>query len=64
MVVLKNKVKSCGCYHKDDVKNYNWTGYKNIPGRYWHSLITTAKKRNIEFNIIIKDVWLLYEKQA
>lgn len=61
--IIKGYVKSCGCYHKDNVKNYNWTGYKDIPGRYWNSIIKSSKDRNIEFNISIEYAWLIYEAQ-
>ena len=61
--IIKGYVKSCGCYHKDDVKNYNWTGYKCIPGNYWNEFSRTARKRNIEFDITIEYGYSLYEKQ-
>jgi hypothetical protein len=61
--IIKGYVKSCGCYHKDSVKNYNWTGYKDIPGNYWSSIVRGSKDRNIEFNISIEYAWLIYEKQ-
>ena len=61
--IIKGNVKSCGCYHRDSVKNYNWTGYKDIPGNYWSSIIRGSKNRNIEFNISIEYAWLIYEKQ-
>lgn len=62
--IIKGYVKSCGCYHKDDVKKYNWTGYENIPGRYWTSIVNGAKKRNLEFNISIEYAWEIYKKQG
>lgn len=61
--IIKGKVLSCGCFHKDNVKSYNWTGYKDIPGRYWSEIILGSMKRNIEFNISIEYAWLIYEKQ-
>jgi hypothetical protein len=61
--IIKGYVKSCGCYHKDSVKKYNWSGYKDIPGTYWSSLYNTAKYRNIQFDISLEYAWNLYEKQ-
>jgi hypothetical protein len=61
--IIKGYVKSCGCYHKEHVKTYNWTGYKNIPGGYWSSIIKNAKDRNIEFLIDIEYAWKIYEEQ-
>lgn len=61
--ILKGTVKSCGCYHKDNVKNYNWTGYKCIPGGYWNSLLKSSQDRNINFDITIKYAYYIYKKQ-
>ena len=61
--IIKGYVKSCGCYHKENVKNYNWTGYNNISGTYWGALVSGAKRRNIEFNISLEYAWNIYEKQ-
>lgn len=40
-----------------------WKGYEEISGRWWHDVEISAKKRNIEFNITIKDAWELFIKQ-
>jgi len=61
--VIKGDVKSCGCYHRDSVKEYNWTGYKDIPGKFWNNVLISSKKRNIPFDITIEYVWSVYEKQ-
>ena len=37
--------------------------YKEIPIRFWKSIITCANKRKIKFNISIEDAWKLYLKQ-
>ena len=39
------------------------TGYEDINGRYWYSIVHSAKLRNLEFNITIKDAWDLFIKQ-
>jgi len=36
------------------------TGYEEINGRYWYSIVHSAKLRNLEFNITIQDAWQLY----
>lgn len=61
--IIKGKIISCGCFHKDHVKSYNWSGYKDIPGNYWSGIISGSVKRNIEFNISIEYAWFIYEKQ-
>ena len=61
--IIKGTTKSCGCYHHDNVKEYNWTGYQEIPGRYWGSIVRGAKKRNIKFEISFEYAWKIYELQ-
>lgn len=61
--ILTGNVKSCGCYHKNNVKEYNWSGYKDIPGTYWGSIISGAKNRNKQFSISIEYAWEIYIKQ-
>ena len=62
-VVIRGITKSCGCYLKDNAKNHRWTGYKDISGGYWKSLLSGAKKREIDFKIDIKYAWSIFEKQ-
>lgn len=62
--IKKEHTKSCGCwnyFHRKERKN--WCGYKDLSGRMWGNIKRNAKKRNLEFNITIKQVWKLYEKQ-
>lgn len=57
---LKNKM-SLGCSKCS--KHFTNKGYKDISGSFWSSVKHGALKRDIEFNIDIKDAWKLYEKQ-
>lgn len=69
-VVLSSNFKrglstSCGCswIYNSGKNNGNWCGYKGLSGSAWNKIRTSAKKRNIEFNISIKDAWDLFIKQ-
>lgn len=44
--------KSCGCL---DIESHT-TGYENITGSFFCDIQTSAKSRNLEFNITIKDI--------
>ena len=66
--ILRGSTRSCGCkrdqYEKTRGKNnVNYTGYEDISGRYFSKLKRGAKKRNLEFNITLKDIWNQYLKQ-
>jgi hypothetical protein len=37
-----------------------WKGYEDISATYFDEIISKAKKRNLEFNITLKDIWDLY----
>jgi hypothetical protein len=58
------KTYSCGCRlsAKGD-KNHKWTGYQGIQGSIWCGYVRNAEKRNIPFEITIKDGWEIFEKQ-
>lgn len=38
-------------------RSHFWTGYEGISGRYWTGIKASAKKRNLEFNLTIKEAW-------
>lgn len=57
------KIRSCGCFHKDQLKERCWKGYQDIAGCYFSRIIRQAKERNLEFNITIEYIWDLYLKQ-
>lgn len=44
--------------------NPKFTGYKEISGRYWARIKYRALQKKLEFNLDIKEVWDLYEKQG
>lgn len=57
---------SCGCsmyQYKDGSKNYQWKGFGKISAKRWHAYKNSAKIRNIEFLISIKEAWNQLEKQ-
>lgn len=61
---LINKVtRSCGCLHKEEVFKRLWKGYGNISLTYWNSVVLSAKRRGITFNITIEEAWDLFLKQ-
>jgi len=45
------------------ISEKNWKGYEEISGDVWWRLVSSAKKRNLEFNISMQDIWELYLKQ-
>lgn len=57
----RNNTKRKGTKAKE--KNPAWRGYKDIPGKVFSKLQRDARTRNIEFNILIEDLWEKYEKQ-
>lgn len=42
---------------------WRWTGYKEIYGSHWNVIQTSAKARNLEFNISIEYAWNIFIKQ-
>jgi hypothetical protein len=44
-------------------RSHSWRGYKNLSRRYWSSLKNGAKKRELKFEVTIKEGWELFEKQ-
>lgn len=62
---MGGKTSSCGCLNSD-LKGKNsarYTGYEEISGCFWASLKNNAKIRNLEFNLTIKYIWILFLKQ-
>lgn len=59
---------SCGCMgyrsgnrRKEQIHNYS--GYQDITGSKWNSIVNNAKIRGLEFNITKEQVWDIYEQQ-
>jgi len=44
-------------------KNNKWSGYKDMPGTVFHRIRSSAKTRNINFNITIEEIYHLFDKQ-
>jgi hypothetical protein len=42
---------------------YQWAGYGDISGRYWHDLYLGAKDRELSWNITKEYIWDLFVKQ-
>jgi hypothetical protein len=57
--------KSCGCLsvHNKKGNNFAWKGYGEISKRYFDSLKIGAERRNIQFDITIRQMWDLFLKQ-
>jgi len=62
-LLSKRGTKSCGCFHKEKASEFCWRGTKDISGRYFSQIKTSAKRRNLEFNITIQQLQILLEKQ-
>lgn len=61
--LIRDNTKSCGCFKRDNLRKLYWKGYKDISIRFFNSIKRSAFKRNLEFNITIKQVWELFLKQ-
>ena len=55
----KRSIKSCGCRRYEKLK----TGSKDISGTYMSHIISSAKKRQKEFNLTIEYLQDLWDKQ-
>jgi hypothetical protein len=65
-----NKTRSCGCSKTaTGIDNHNFKGYGEIPASVWCSIKScyanskSIKKRGLEFNVSIEQVWHLFLKQ-
>ena len=63
---LRNgKTTSCGCGNNRKGKNsYNYSGFEDITGTKWNSIISNATSRNLLFNIDKEDVWEKFIQQG
>ena len=63
-LIMDGHTRSCGCLRKISGKNNKgWTGFEDISGGWWKSIIGKAKYRNLPFSITIEDGWKLFLKQ-
>ncbi len=55
---------SCGCLNNPSGDQHpSYRGYKEITGRFFHSIERGALSRGIKFKITIEEIWELFEKQ-
>ena len=56
---------SCGCKNLRRSKdNPHFTGYQEISGNLWFRIKDEAKRRGIQFNVTLEEVWDLFVKQG
>jgi hypothetical protein len=60
--IKRKEKKSCGCLQKGS-NNSRWLGFGEISGSFWKRVIRGAKRRGIDFNLTIEEIWDLYLKQ-
>jgi hypothetical protein len=60
---LKNIHGCAGCHHQPGPSSYFWKGGEHIPGRLFSNFKYGAKKRDIDWDLTIKDLDALWEKQ-
>lgn len=58
--------KSCGClrFERASKNNGAWTGYNELSGSHWATILNNAKTRNISVFITIKEAWDQFVKQG
>lgn len=61
LAISSKGTKSCGCLLFTNTNRY--TGIGDLRGTYWSSIKNGAKKRNISFNLEIKDAYDILVKQ-
>lgn len=64
--LVDDAIVSCGCY-KDELsrkrrgKNHpKFTGFEEISGEYWGSLVDRAKRRSHQLDITAEEAWQIY----
>jgi hypothetical protein len=60
--VTSGRVQSCGCIRKKPEYELR-KAYKDISRRYWGSLYSNAKSRNLDFFVSAEDGWNQFIKQ-
>jgi hypothetical protein len=58
----KNNI-SCGCHHKKIKSELYFKGYKDISKTFFSAIKRNAYRRQLDFNVTIKQLWKLYLKQ-
>ena len=57
--LTKGLTKSCGCRTNSKM----WKGYEGLSSTFWSSILTGARRRNLEVDVSIEDAWKLFIKQ-
>lgn len=61
----RSMVTSCGCNHYKSGKDHlQYTGYEDISGKKWSSVVKGARNRELDFLITKEEVWDLFIKQS
>lgn len=55
----KGLTQSCGCFHHEKI----YTGYEDLSGTFWYSILRHALARDLEVVITIEDAWNQFIKQ-
>lgn len=62
--LINGNTKSCGCGHsKYNSAHHSWKGFEEVTGDFMGVMRRNSKKRQNEFQIDAKDVWLKYLEQ-
>lgn len=65
--LIQGNTTSCGCGKPVGSRHNSWTGYEEISGDFWNNIRRGAngskKRRKIEFEVTIKQMWELFLKQ-
>ena len=60
--LLDAKTKSCGC-NNQGARHHRWKGCGEIGGWTWNNYKLGASRRKIPFQITVKEMWDVFEKQ-
>lgn len=56
--------KSCGCLNnRKGEKHHSWKGVGKLSGDHFSQIKTKAESRKLSFDVTIKELWELYQKQ-
>jgi hypothetical protein len=62
--MTNGKTRTCASHGKPKGnKSARWKGYEGLSSEYFTKIKSSAKRRNLEFSVTIKDLWNLYLKQ-
>lgn len=63
--LTRGNTRSCGCLKKDQcgTKNPQWNGFEEISSTKYSEYKRNAKRRNIQFDISIQEMWNVFLNQ-